>query len=261
MFLESVLALAAGQATAAAPVPVVPPHRWTLDYSRMACTLARRVGDEGSTIMALNAPLGREPGELTFMDGGTGLDQRLTGELEVRLETGEPVVLRARPERRNGRRVLRLRPLPDDFLDRVAGARQLIVAKGDQELLAVPLGEARQAVNELSVCNDDLLQSWGVDVAARRAVRRLPQAVDSDWYFSVWPAHTTFMVLVADVSERGVATDCRVVISSQNERMDRTVCNNVRHRARFRPALNADGRPVRAQYVTRVTWLVDVDPS
>ena len=259
MLLSVLLAFAAAQSASAPPAPAVPPHRWTLDYSRSACTLARRVAGEDSPIMALNASLGREPGELLFTAGGSGLDQRLSGDVKVRLDNGDPVSVRARRIRRNERPVIWLGPLPDDFLDRVAGAQQLMVTKGNETLLTVPLGQVREAVEHLGRCNDDLLQSWGVDVAARHALTRLPQNTDSDWYFSLWPSHSTSIVLVADVSERGVATDCRVVISTLNAQMDRTLCNNVRHRAHFRPGLGADGRPVRSQYVTRVTWLVDTE--
>jgi protein TonB len=64
----------------------------------------------------------------------------------------------------------------------------------------------------------------------------------------------TYLVFAAEVSERGVPLDCRIVVSSQNERMDRAVCGQIRSRARFEPALDSMGRPVHAQYVNRVHW-------
>lgn len=253
MLFISFLALAA-QSTAAQPERMVPPHRWTLDFGRASCTLARRVGGQDSPIVAVNAPLGREPGELLIMGEGSGLDRRLSGELQIRLDRGDPLVARSARERRGGLTGIRLAPMPDNFLDRLAGARQLVVSKGDDAVLAVELGSVGEAVTALNRCNEDLLRSWGIDVAARSALQRKPRLMNADWLLSIAPHEDVTLVLTADVSETGRALDCRVVVSSGNARMDRAVCTLVRTRARFEPATGSEGRPVRAQYVTRVTW-------
>ena len=254
MFLMSLIALGALQ-----PAPVedqfaVPDHQWVVDYGRMSCTLARRAGGEGSLILAFNAPLGREPGELLLLDGGSGFDPRLGGELLVRTDDGAPVELRASREQRNGRRVLRLAPMPEDFLERVAAAHSLSIARRDEVVVSLDLPDAREAVDALTRCNDDLLQGWGVDVAVRRALQRLPRLLSFDWLLAISPADDAALVFASHVSERGRPLDCRVVVSSGNSRMDRAVCDLVRSRARFEPALDSAGRTVRAHYVTVIRW-------
>jgi hypothetical protein len=259
MFLMSLLALSVLQTPAAQVGPVVPPHRWTVDYSRMSCTLARRLGEEGSAILAFNARLGEEPGEFVVMDGGTGLDPRLSGDLGIRIDDGTPIVLHAKRERRNGQLVVGLRPMPDDFLGRVAGARQLDVIKGHEVVLSLAMPDAHAAVDALTTCNDDLLQSWGVDVAARRALSREPRATDISWASDIQSSANTFVVFAAEISEAGVPLNCRIVVSSRNAGMDRAVCALVRSRARFHPALDSAGRPTHAQYVNLIRWLVETD--
>lgn len=257
MFVASLLALGLTQ-SGSAPL-ALPANQWMVDYSRTACTLARRLGDEGSPIVAFNAPFGSEPGELVVVEAGPALRAGLSGEVQVHLDDGPPITVRARPEERGGRPVLRLGRMPEDFLDRVAAARQLTVTKGSQPLIVLPLANPRAAIEELTRCNDDLLRSWGIDVAARRALSRKARARSFDWVAGVMPAASTFLVLTADISERGRATSCRVVISSRNERMDRAVCHLLQNEAHFDPALDAQGRPVAAQYVTQVRWVIDED--
>jgi TonB family protein len=259
MFVASLFALAIAQ-SGSAPL-ALPANQWTVDYSRTACTLARRVGGEGSPIVAFNAPFGSEPGELVVLEAGSALRAGLDGEVQVRLDDGPAITVRARPEERSGRPLLRLGRMPEDFLDRVAGARQLTVTKANQPLIVLPLANARGAIEELTRCNDDLLRSWGIDVAARRALSRKARARSFDWAAGVMPAASTFLVLTADISERGRATSCRVVVSSRNERMDRAVCRLVQNEAHFEPALDAQGRPVAAQYVTQIRWVIDQDDS
>jgi hypothetical protein len=259
MFLVSLLALSVAQPATAQVEPVVPPGRWTIDYSRISCTLARRLDGEGTAILAFNARLGEEPGELVVMDGGTGLDRRLNGDLGIRVDNDPPLILRARREQRNGRWVVRLRPMPDDFLARVAAARQLVVSQGQEAVLSLDLPNARDAIDALTRCNDDLLQSWGIDVAARRALRREPRATSFNWMSDIQATADTFLVFAVEVSERGEPLDCRIVVSSRNAAMDRAVCALVRSRARFRPALDSGGRATRSQYVNLVRWVVEID--
>lgn len=259
MFLMSFLALGVVQPVSAQAGPVVPPHRWTVDYSRLSCTLARRLDGEGSAIVAVNARLGEEPGELVVMDGGGGLDRRLVGNLEIRIDDGPPLVLRANRETRNGRSIAVFRPMPDDFLGRIAGARQIVLSRGDEVVLSLAVPDARSAVEALTRCNNDLLQSWGIDVAARRALRREPRLTDFQWINNIQSTADTFLIFAVEVSERGEALDCRIVVSTRNAGMDRAVCALVRSRARFQPALDSAGNPTRAQYVNLVRWVVETD--
>lgn len=257
MFLASFLAFAAMQADA--PPQSVPPGRWTIDYGRVSCTLARRIGGENSAILVLNAPFGTEPGEFALVDGGTGFDRRLDGDLLIGFGNGMRVGVRAKREQRNGRAVVKLTPVPDNFLARMAAAGRIAVTRNGEELFAFAVPDARAGVDALTRCNDDLLGGWGIDVPARRALGQVARLRNTDWASRIMPQADTYLVYVAQVSAQGRATDCRVVVSSRNPRMDQAVCTEIRNGSRYDPALDGAGRPVASQYVTRVRWIVSVD--
>jgi hypothetical protein len=259
MFVASLIALGLAPASATPAALVVPAHQWIVDYSRTACTLARRLGDEGSPIVAFNAPYGSEPGELVVLETGSTLQAGLNGAVQIRLDDGPPIAVHVRFDQRNGRTVSLLTPMPNDFLDRIAGASQLTVSKNNRTLFALALPNPRAAIAELARCNDDLLQSWGIDVAARRALSRKPRMQNFEWMFAIMPAASTYAILTADISERGRPLACRILISTGNQRMDRAVCSLLRSQARFEPALDSAGRPVPAQYVSKLRWLIDRD--
>lgn len=52
------------------------------------------------------------------------------------------------------------------------------------------------------------------------------------------------VVVEATVSAEGLPTACTVVRSSGHQVLDDATCRIVMRRARFKPAINADGRPV-----------------
>lgn len=256
MFFTILAALSLSQTASANSQASVPPHRWTVDYSQAACTLARRIDGERSPIVILHAPLGMEPGQLLIMDGGTGLDPRLRGVLEVSIDQASPLAVRATSEERSGHAVIRLAPVPADFVDRIAHARQLAIGKDGQTILGLSFDDARQAVEALNQCNDDLLASWGVDLAARRALSRPARMTSFDWTFEVATPGDAYVAFVANVSEGGRPVDCRVVVSSGSRRVDQAVCRMFRARARLEPALDAQGEAIAAQYVTGIRWWI-----
>ncbi|WP_245824530.1 energy transducer TonB [Sphingomonas azotifigens] len=65
---------------------------------------------------------------------------------------------------------------------------------------------------------------------------------------------TVAFTLLIDV--RGLPERCEVTASSGFERLDRTACNLLVQRARFVPALDANGQPIRAPYKGRFTWVL-----
>lgn len=62
------------------------------------------------------------------------------------------------------------------------------------------------------------------------------------------------------VSAEGRVTDCTVVSSSGSAELDATTCTLLSRRARFDPALDAQGRPIPATVTRRVSWDLPADP-
>ena len=66
-----------------------------------------------------------------------------------------------------------------------------------------------------------------------------------------WQGVTTFAVIVAP---DGRAADCKVLKSSGYEALDRPACWVPLKRARFTPAIGADGQPTYGVYRSQVVW-------
>ncbi|MEA3048327.1 MAG: periplasmic protein TonB [Sphingomonadales bacterium] len=64
-----------------------------------------------------------------------------------------------------------------------------------------------------------------------------------------------------DVGKDGRVRRCTVTASSGSPLLDSTTCRLVTQRARFEPRTDADGRPMRARYVSRLTWRIPDQPE
>ena len=60
-----------------------------------------------------------------------------------------------------------------------------------------------------------------------------------------------------DIDASGTPTACTIEQSSGDAALDQATCDIVRTRARFRPARDAQGRPVPDTHSARVTWRID----
>jgi protein TonB len=62
--------------------------------------------------------------------------------------------------------------------------------------------------------------------------------------------------IIVMVAADGRVQACEVTKSSGNQQLDEATCRIYARRARFRPALDADGKPVAARQADRVRWQV-----
>lgn len=134
------------------------------------------------------------------------------------------------------------------FLElRIAGKRTVVLETGS--MLA-----AEQA---LTACNDDLLRGWGIDAEAdKRLSRRVaPIGSPGEWIrnndYPPRMRQLGYQGLVhfrLIVDERGMPKNCHIQLSTRPKDFDDAVCNKIMARARFDPALDADGKPIVSYY-------------
>lgn len=63
--------------------------------------------------------------------------------------------------------------------------------------------------------------------------------------------------LTVTVTPEGKATDCVVTQSSGHAELDYAACKEIQEKARFNPALDADGEPTSAQFSTKITFRIN----
>ena len=91
-----------------------------------------------------------------------------------------------------------------------------------------------------------------------KAVWRSGAIRDSDYPREASRAKTGGEVEVRfTIEASGRVSGCRVTRSSGDASLDRTTCNLIEERFRFRPATNATGEPIPSQYGWRQTWWLE----
>ena len=63
------------------------------------------------------------------------------------------------------------------------------------------------------------------------------------------------------VGTNGRVTDCAVTRSSGNAELDTATCRLIKRRLRYRPARDAQGRPIPAAIVGKQEWTVERRPD
>lgn len=58
------------------------------------------------------------------------------------------------------------------------------------------------------------------------------------------------------VNPQGRVQDCQIIKSSESAALDETTCTLLKRRGRFKPALDAEGRPTTGEYSDQVDWKI-----
>ena len=248
------------------PAPPAPPGGWEVNWGDQHCMLIRNSGGTGARAFVLRRVPGSDRSDLITIDPSPAIASPPSRrEISIRLtpsgEVLEGSVVRAgRVD--NGNMVMEMNG-GDDLLDRFAESTAIEVAAGGRSHFRMSYPLPTAALAALRECEDDALRGWGIDSALIAGVKTRPrqtnrQLITSDDYppDSVL-AHAEGVALVRlIINTDGRAEDCAIVASSGSEALDRQSCTLTQSRGRFRPARDAEGRPVRSVYVQRVVWLL-----
>jgi hypothetical protein len=257
---------------AAAPAPAQP-ARWHLDGATNRCVLSRRL--EGTPVSATFI--------LRTIPGSGRFDVILAApDLPSDLRrTNRPSILRfgpaGTPQQRRGSPIdlpgrlgegAAFGPLGTAFANEFARAATLEMADPEGR----PLGSwtipaAARAAEALAACEAEKLVDWGADPAGFEPGARGPRpANDPSAWFSVRDfglANSTqsaafTAVFRLAVSAEGRASGCEIIESSGNVDM-MGACRALSARARYEPARDAAGNPVRSVAVYVADFRMEVE--
>jgi TonB family protein len=254
----------AGPATAAAP----PAARqvWQVDWEQAHCTIS--TGDPASLFFAVWLTPGDTAGTVYLVAPA----ERLKSGKKVRLTLAPGGdTFEAEPYARPGKAgasVVQLTGLRERFLPAFAKA-SAIRLQGFKEPISIPVTGAGQATAALRKCVDQKLPEWGIDPKAFNALRAPPlEPGNREWIgFEDYPSKALDAMQSGDVVARlnvdaaGRVTDCAVVVSSGSKPIDAATCAAARKRARFTPAISANGRPTAAFRTVRVMFRISEGPT
>jgi len=252
------LALLASPAAAAPAAPQV----WQVDWEQAHCTIA--TGDPASLYLALWITPGDPTTEVYLVapadrlrGGGDTIELTLgPGGKPIRAST------RIRPGKA-GATIVELGSLADDFPLAFMKSSEVRVS-GFTAPLSIPIQGARKAIAALDQCLDQKMVEWGMDPKAYRALRAPPMPRirgqidwlgDDDYPPEAYnKSEEGEAVVRLSVDVRGKVTDCAVVASSGSKPIDEVTCRRALRKARYIPAVGADGRPTAAMRTVRAEF-------
>jgi len=251
------LLLSVGYPAAASSGPDVrqPIGPWNLDYEQTQCTALR---DYGSAIVP--APEG-DIYELVV--GYKGSPPAVPEEFAATVDFGSGPIKAwlLRYKSKNGKlTIYQFRITSAEMArSRVADSVTLHVAGGPD--LAFELDSIPALLDGLQKCTADLMDYWNVGgekngriaTPSRGDVRNIFSSGDypREAMNHMQEGRVQFLLLV---DEKGKVAGCHVVVTSGAPILDATGCAVIRARAKFKPALDASGTPVRSTVTTPPIW-------
>jgi TonB family protein len=254
------LALLAGSAAPAAPPAGA---AWTIDAGGTRCSLLR----EGQPGLVLRLIPGTTDIELSVSDSHwTAAPVSRDANATVLLRPGNEEVPASEESVKaaDGRWSVRLRKLDRPFLDQFAAASALAIRSKGRGVAQASIPGAAKAIAALRACEASALKDWGLDAAAMMSLRSRakPTGAAESWINdndypddAIRSQQSGTVVALLRVGADGVATGCAVIDSSGSKALDDQTCAIYGRRARYDPAIDANGKPTAGLAAVRVRWV------
>ena len=294
-FALAALALAHHPARAAdEPVRLAPSSPWHLDYADDSCRLARQFGTGERTsfllieryrpgdsfrLSVVGKSFGavRSNGEAMLRFGPAESEQEVSF---MEAETGETPTLifseslRIAPPTEHEQEALeRLKRSDEDHLfelapidpERERAATSLSVDASGISEMVFETGSLGEPFAALRKCMDELLTHWGIDVERHESRTRAALPIESPgtWlHSSDYPRSLLrkgaqgIVHFRLSVDSGGDVSDCHIQRSTRPEGFDEAVCDALMRRAKFKPALDAEGNSIASYYINTVQFRI-----
>lgn len=281
-FGAAALAIAAATSAAAkTPVPIAlePSSPWQMDYGDSACTLARAFGTgDQKIILKLTRYQPTDYLQLTVYGAQLKSAGRMS-KLAVSFGAASPGDANFAVNGMAGTLPMIMGPgyrlAPDTSTDPEApspispateAAIDGMTFKQDHgPTFALHLQKMGRPMALMRDCTDKLVASWGYDPAQQNARQAPPKPKTSPAYWATsadYPQALLSKNVIGIISFRleidpfGKVTGCHILSATKPEGFADLTCRLLLKRARFVPAIGADGAPMASYYVNTVNWLV-----
>ena len=130
--------------------------------------------------------------------------------------------------------------------------------------VTINTGPLQAPMDAMRLCMDDLIGTWGIDADAHKSLTRRVEPVGrQQWtrrFAQAYPsialargAQASLHVRLI-VNEAGRVDDCLVQSGVGLEVFNDTACNRLTRFARFEPALDAQGEPIKSYWTTSIIY-------
>ena len=149
-------------------------------------------------------------------------------------------------------------------LDEAATIDRFVLTR-EEDVVSFETGDMMPAFQALNVCTSDLLRSWGLDPDEHQAYRspvwtnRISVSKRIARYYprdALNRGEMGVFRMRVIVEKDGAVSDCFLEASTESARLNSPACRQMR-RAKFEPARDAQGEPMRSFYSTSVSYSLE----
>lgn len=251
-----------GAATAAPPpLPMAPTGPWNVEFADSMCLLSRAYGDDRSTHLILKPAMVGDDLEIIVTKATASPSGGKYGKAVLSID-GKPSLADTSfvAYSTKKQRLLRIWNKEDNFaLAAVRGSLQIDAKSAGRYSFALP--GIDQALPVLTTCLDQLRTAYKISKADLDSIATQPEGrlasffSTDDYPEAAWSNGLmgTVGVLIW-VEATGRVSTCDVVETSAAPILQKTTCDVLTQRARFKPAKDATGRAIRAPAFGRIRW-------
>jgi len=265
-FFAAALAILFSSTMAAAalkpPALMAPTGPWNVDFGDKMCLLVRPYGKDRSTHLMLKPAMLGDGLEIIVSETTSEASDPLSGKAALSI-WGTPSAAETyfNAYSTASARLIRIWIKEDAIpLSTVRGTLQIDAKPEGRHLFAIPGIE--NALPILSKCLDQLRTAYKVSSTDLAAIVSEPKAERAavfsteDYPYEAYSTGKGGTVGVLFwIEATGRITTCEVIESSAAPVLEKATCDVLIKRARYSPARDAAGRPVRAPSFTRVRWM------
>lgn len=293
-FAAAAVALSSHSARAAdEPIRLAPSSKWNLEYAADSCRLARQFGEgeqTGFVILERFEPgdhfrlsivgeafaRARSNGEATlrfgpegeqevpFLEAEWGKSPALIFSPPLRIAPNTEQEEETRKKLEEADKLYLFDPAPIGP-ERERAVTFLSVDASGMPQIIFETGSLGKPFAALRKCMDELLTHWGIDVARHKSLTReaIPAESSENWLRSTdYPTRLLRKGAQGQVHFRlsvdseGNVSACHIQRSTRPAGFDEAVCDALMRRARFKPALDAEGSPTASYFIGSVRFII-----
>jgi TonB family protein len=264
--MEPFLSVLAGLAAAAAPPPAPLPAKqaWVINYAETFCSAGKIYGEGTQRVdLYLRPAPGGDVLQFYILRDGRYLPAEhvpVSIGFAGRTIKGTALVYGGKA----GAKRAILVNLERDSVGDLPKARTIAFHGADIDYaFAVP--DLDKVIAALATCNEDLREHWNMTEAGKAAIKtpgrpitRMRDIISYEDYPSqaVREEDTGTAAVLLLVDETGKVADCLLKKTSGNASLDAMTCIAFIKRARFKPALDAAGKPMKTTFYQSVSWRI-----
>lgn len=149
--------------------------------------------------------------------------------------------------------------------EREEAITEVTFSGGLSKSLVLNTGSLGKPFEVLRDCSNKLLEKWGLDLKRHQHLTRgaTPISSPNDWLHSrdypkkmLSELRDGFINFRLIIEPSGEVSGCKVQQSANPIEFANATCDLVKDRARFEPALDADGKPIRSYWRSAVRWII-----